>query len=284
MSQLTHFKKRIKAVQKTQKITKAMRLSAMSFYSRLERQRVAIEKYRAIVSHIIGQLQNDNVTFPSAFAPEELLDTRPLVIVCSSTKSLCGGLNNALLRLFDSKFIIEADQKPSFIGIGRKAVTLLHTKQLGKIVYEVEEYNDRELESIALAITEIIWNAKPVYTSVRCYTTRLKNFFVQLPQEQYILPLSLTQEKTGFLPAGSEYLYEQDKQKIAHKVAHHFLYTSILETLFHSFISENAARFIAMDQSTNNAERCLETLTLSYNKSRQSLITREIAELANNLE
>jgi F-type H+-transporting ATPase subunit gamma len=82
----------------------------------------------------------------------------------------------------------------------------------------------------------------------------------------------------------TEYEWEQSTEDTSLRIAEHYLYTSLVTVLFHSLISENAARFIAMDQSTTNADKYLETLALSYNKSRQSSITREIAALASNMD
>ncbi|MGD1997530.1 MAG: F0F1 ATP synthase subunit gamma, partial [Candidatus Dependentiae bacterium] len=160
-----------------------------------------------------------------------------------------------------------------------------------EIIHTAEDCAIPTIPEIARTITSLICSAKEPYTSVRVYYTHLQNFFMQSPTKEKIIPLDLNAEQDDAsgvkieLPKGhNRYLWEQEPAQISKHIIRHYLYTSIVSVLFDSLISENAARFIAMDQSTNNAEKYLENLSLDYNKSRQSLITREISELASNME
>lgn len=291
MSHLAQIKQRMRAIEKTQKITRAMRLIAMSLYSKLERKKEKLRQYREHVAQITALMRANIEDLPAIFAPEDLSNSRPLIILCTSTKALCGGMNGAIVRYFDKTFTLESNQKASFIAVGSRAITYLKERKAGEIIHTADDAAIATIPEIARTITSIICDAEEPYTSVRVYYTHLQSFFMQSPTKEKIIPLDLEptpDEDTGVnitLPEGhARYLWEQEPAQISAHIIRHYLYTSIVSVLFDSLISENAARFIAMDQSTNNAEKYLENLSLDYNKSRQSLITREISELASNME
>ena len=102
-----------------------------------------------------------------------------------------------------------------------------------------------------------------------------------------LIPLDITSSESSDIKPQvplSHYIWEQEPAALGAHIARQYLFTRLVHILFDNLISENAARFIAMDQSTNNAEKYLESLGMEYNKSRQSLITREIAELSSNMD
>ena len=287
MSHLIQIKQRIRAIEKTKKITRAMRLIAMSLYSKLEKKRLLLQNYQTIVSSLAGLVLTNEETLPKIFSPEDLGDTRPLIIVCSSSKGLCGGMNSSMMKYFEKTFTLGQQQRGTFIALGRRAITHLKGKNF-KLLHEAEECTIPTIPTLARTLTQIICDADPIYTSVRVYYTHLKSFFAQVPERETLIPFDMKgdepEKKDSPELTVDQYTWEQDQKMVANKLAEHYLYTSLVRVLFHNLISENAARFIAMDQSTNNADKYLESLALTYNKSRQSSITREIAELASNMD
>jgi len=283
MSHLIQIKQRIRAIEKTKKITRAMRLIAMSLYSKLEKQKAHLNTYNETVVSLTSLIAQYEDYLPSFFTPEDALNSHPLIILATSTKALCGALNNNIIRYFHKTFLLEKHQRASFVALGSRAISLLNTRPSGKILYNASECTIATIPTIAQNITQLICTALPAYTSVTVYHTYLKGFFVQIPVRTTLIPLDLKTTPEKPKPSTVSYLWEQNPQAVTSHIATHYLYTSIVRTLFHSLISENAARFIAMDQSTSNADKYLETLSIDYNKSRQNLITREIAELAANM-
>ncbi|MEI7580599.1 MAG: FoF1 ATP synthase subunit gamma [bacterium] len=293
MAHLSHIKSRILTVQKTQKITKAMRLIAMSFYSKLERQRSMLTAYRTATNTLTSLLSDGYAVLPAAYqkkqsATQHKSGEHALTIVCSSAKGLCGGLNNNLIRFFERSSISTQTTKPSLIAIGNKACSYLKESNYGTIIDRIPEYHLSTISSIAQTIVSHIWSQKVPYTSVTIFYTHLKNFFLQVPNKLELIPLSLEKadaatEKQS-LANKERYLWEQDPEKLGEALVKQHLYSALVHALFNNLISENAARFIAMDQSTNNAKKYLEALNLAYNKSRQNTITREIAEISSTLE
>jgi F-type H+-transporting ATPase subunit gamma len=293
MAHLSQIKSRILTVQKTQKITKAMRLIAMSFYSKLERQRSLLNAYRQATNTLTTLLSDGYAVLPEAYQKKSGTLTKKtpahsLVIVCSSAKGLCGGLNNNLIRFFERSSISTQTTKPSLIAIGHKACSYLKESNYGTIIDRIPEYHLSTISTIAQTIVAHLWSQPIPYTSVTIFYTHLKNFFIQLPQKLELIPLTLEKADSAgdkqVLANKEHYLWEQDPLALGEALVRQHLYSALVHALFNNLISENAARFIAMDQSTNNAKKYLETLHLAYNKSRQNTITREIAEISSTLE
>ena len=287
MAHLSHIKNRIQTVQKTQKITKAMRLIAMSFYSKLERQRVVLNTYRQATQSLTDLIQQGHATLPLAYQQTKQTG-QALVIVCSSAKGLCGGLNNNILRFFERSLISTQATKPAIIAIGAKACGYLQESRHGTVIEQIPEYHLNTVSELAQKIIIHIDEKKVPYSSITIFYTHLKNFFIQIPSKLQLLPFGAAKETEEVTPPTrnntDNYLWEQDPLVLGTALAKQHLYSELVHALFNNLISENAARFIAMDQSTNNAKKYLETLNLAYNKSRQSTITREIAELSSSFE
>lgn len=284
MTQLIQQKQKIKSIETTKKITHAVRLVSMSFYARLEKQNIPLQYYTSNITQFFSQLSkqlpdwDNNILFP-----KDILDSTPLFILIASSKGLCGSFNSNLFRYFDRNYYIEEHQTPKFITIGSKATKLVREKNLGNIIENYGELTSNNFNSIAKDLVEIIDNTQPPYSSITFYSNYLKNFFIQKPEKNQIIPATTQPQETQKEEQQSfdeDLIWEQDKVQIINFVATKYLKTSILDILFQSLISETASRFLAMDSSTNNAEKMLETLTLQYNKARQALITQEVSELS----
>jgi len=293
MSQLIQLKRRIESIKKTSKITHAMRLMAMSIYSTLERKNISIGRYRERISKLFTHsLQYNKGWKHPIFYPEDILDATPLFIIVASTKGLCGSFNSNLKRYFERTFIVEDHQNPTFITIGDKAKSFLLTGQQRYIAKHFQSFASSEIVSIAETITAHILSHRPIHSSVTVYCNTFKNFFTQIPSRSSIIPFHMhgkNPKKNKELSKVSslhkyieeeEPIWEQDKDRIMLFICERNLKALLFDILIESLLSEHAARFVAMDLSTSNAEKYLEKLTLKFNKSRQALITREVAELS----
>jgi F-type H+-transporting ATPase subunit gamma len=281
MSQLTIFKRRINSIKTTKKITHAMRLISMSLYSRMDEERKALEYHHHAVKNLFSILHPG---FPGSESldPEEILDVNPLIILAFPIKGLCGGLNSILAKYIDQNLFIEEHQKPTFITIGQKATEFVREHKWKPILHSYHELNSQSFKSVASLLSKHILSPNTRYSSVTWYHTYFKNFFTQVPQKVSIIPLK--NENTGNSTINPEDLsWEQSTSDIQEKIAQSYLKSNITYLLFQSLISEYAARFVAMDNSTTNAEKYLDRLVLQFNKMRQALITREVSELSASL-
>lgn len=278
MSTLISLKNKIKSIQTTQKITHAIRLSSMSVYSKLEKQSKFLSDYSVHVSNMFSQILSCSPDWKNPiFSPDDILDVNPLFIVISSSKGLCGSFNSNLFRYFERACFIEEHQVAKFITIGKKSESFIKSKKLGESVLSIDELTVSNFDSVAKEISSLI-NSHYEFSSVSVYSNLFKSFFVQKPHKTTLIPIDVSKRKGDEI----EFLWEQPKDQILNNLALKYLNSSILNILFQSLIAENASRFVAMDSSTNNAEKLLERLILHFNKTRQTLITREVSELSVN--
>ncbi len=298
MSQLVYLKQKIRSIQTTKKITHAVRLVSMSLYNRVDKINNPLNTYTNNVQQLFG----DVLTYvpewrDSLLFPRDVLDTRPLFIVVATSKGLCGSLNSNLLRYIDTSLFIEKQQTPKFIAIGQKAVTYVREKNLGELIHSYPELNSNNFVALADELIDKIINAEPNYSSVSFFSSVAKSFFAQMPRKFTVIPMqqqfaSMFKDKDLEKEQGSESLaekereeldeliWEQSKDDILKFLSISYLRSSIIYILFHALRAEHSARFLAMENSTNNAEKYLERLTLQFNKLRQSLITKEVSELS----
>ncbi len=286
MAQLTQLRRKIQAIETTKKITYAIRLVSMASYAKLDKQVNFLREYKNNISKTFTQILNikESEWNNKILFPEDIFDQTPLIIVISSTKGLCGSFNSNLNRFMERKLIIEKNQKPEFITIGNKAKKEIEAKNLGEIILNFNELNYSLLETISSKIIDKIYENNKTYSSVIFYSNKLINFFIQRPQKTTLIPVILDTLEEQNISKEFDPILTQNEKDILDFMAEKYIKSSITEILFQSLIAESASRFLAMDSSNTNAKKILERLTLQYNKSRQSLITKEVSELCSNIE
>ncbi len=284
MSQLAHLRQKIHSIETTKKITHAVRLISMSFYNRMEKNYQPLNLYSTTLVSLFGQLLLHAKTWTNeTFLPYDLLDQRPLFIIVSTSKGLCGGLNINLFRYFEQSFFVEPHQQPSFIVIGTKGIAYIKGRKLSNIVSVYPEVNSSNLFALTQELIAKILFSDKQYSSVSFFSNETRSFFAQKPMKTTLLPLSVARLKDAYNDnfdpdAEPDLIWEQQAGTVLDRLAMRYLHNAIMKILFDSMRSEQAARFLAMDNSTNNAEKYLEPLILQFNKMRQALITKEIFE------
>lgn len=295
MSHLVQLREQIKAVQTTKKITHAVRLVSMSMYAKLEKFAAPHQAYfRSIANFFAALLERDATWQHPIYNSDDLLDKRPLVIVISTSKGLCGSLNSNLFRFLEQNIFPQAHQSPEFIVIGQRGIRYVKERAWGEIAYAYPELSSNNYTTIAEDLVDRIINSPKRYTSVTFFGSYLKTFFQQQPKKMRLLPIEKDQllflgdEKAASASidsafgSDSEPIFEQNLDELMDYTAASYVYGFVLNVLFQAILAEHAARFLAMDSSTTNAEKYLEKLTLQYNKIRQAVITKEVAELSSN--
>lgn len=260
MSHFIALRQRIKVIETIKKTTSAMRLISMSVHSRLRNQKTILEEYTA---EITEQLKKAELYAPAPEALEEQ-DTqnkapeRPVIILIGSQKGLCGVFNEQLFRLFDQQKIAP---QSIIITVGKYAYD--HAIKAGLQSHTAyNQFNITNFAEIASALTQLLF--KLPQTQATAFSNRPRTFFIQKPD---ILQLNLNKSSQE-LPATVQYL-----KKLQIK-------TIILQLLYESLLAEQAARFLSMDTAYRNADEVLNQTKLSYNKARQTAVTRELTELS----
>ncbi len=278
MSKLIAMRNRIKAIKTIKKITHAMRLISMSNQTKLKKQHEAITTYVESVASLFFTLKHATPDWKHPiFTPEK--NNKTLRIVIGSQKGLCGSFNTNVIRALESKEQ-ENNNSIDYIAVGKKIVQHIQKEYPEQLIISHPTLNRRNMYEITQDIISYITSAKTSYSSVEVYSNIFKNFFLQIATESVIIPIKEYKKNNVVRPP--EYIWEQDKHTILNTLANQYLSAHIEYYIFQSLLSEHAARFVSMDNSTRNANTLLETTTRTYNKLRQTKITTEITELSSN--
>ena len=291
MPNLKELKNRISSVKSTRKITSAMKMVAASKLRRAqelaESSRVYADSLSFILSSLAGNTKN------SSDLPEILTGRKnskiTLLIINSSDRGLCGGFNSNLFR--NAKKWISDQQglgkSVKIMTVGKKASSFYKKTDLDIVAsFEDLNSNDRQLqvsEEIKNKIMELFENNEIDEVSI------LFNKFVsaisQEPTYQSLIPLSNDETSEEESEANnSVFEFEPDKNELLEYLVPRNFLTQIYRSVLESSASEHAARMTSMDNATRNAGDMIDRLTLTYNRTRQAFITKELIEIISGAE
>jgi F-type H+-transporting ATPase subunit gamma len=275
---------KIKSVQSTRKITKAMEMVAASKMRKAQERMRHARPYGDKIRNIAAHLANANPEYRHDFLVRHE-DRRDVgVILVTSDKGLCGGLNTNALRLLTSKVKDWQDEgrKVRFTAFGNKGFSFL--QRFGaKIVSHLVHYGDTpHLEKLVGPGRVMIQDyVKGEIGAVYVVYTRFINTMKQEPVIEQLLPLTADrlQETDRTARGGWDYLYEPDAKTVLEQLLRRYLEAIVYQALAENIASEQSARMVAMKAASDNASNVIDQLTLVYNKSRQAAITKELSEI-----
>lgn len=282
MSKLIQMRHRIQTIETIRKITDVMRIISMSAHSRLKTKQEPLSEYLDTLKKLLAKVQ---LATPS-WSNERLMPTSEnnnrLIVVIGSQKGLCGGFNTQL-----SKFLQEyLKQNPSahyhFTAVGKKPIDYLINNYPDRLICSFPVLTARNFLSIAQELTDLTMLATPAYTSVTIISNVFKNFFTQKATITHLIPFDPTIVSAATTPPTEGYMWDETPSELLNTLAVQYIEAQFQHLIFQSLLSEHAARFISMDNSTRNANSLLTTTKLEYNKVRQTKITTEITELSGN--
>ena len=291
MPNLKELKNRISSVKSTRKITSAMKMVAASKLRRAqelaESSRVYADSLSFILSSLAGNTKN------SADLPEILTGREnskiSLLIINSSDRGLCGGFNSNLFRNAKKWISDQQGQGKSvkIMTVGKKASSFYKKTDIDIVAsFEDLNSNDRQLqvsEEIKNKIMELFENNEIDEVSI------LFNKFVsaisQEPIYQSLIPLSNEETSEDESEANNAiFEFEPDKNELLEYLVPRNFLTQIYRSVLESSASEHAARMTSMDNATRNAGDMIDRLTLTYNRTRQAFITKELIEIISGAE
>lgn len=279
MASLRQIRRRIKSVQNTRKITRAMEMVAASKLRRFEdalgMSQHAANFVEALLKHLIGDLAGYEHPL---FEKREKREKTALTVF-SSDSGLCGVYNSNVLTAA-TQFSRQFDKsKLEIIAVGKTAQ--LHFKSLGYRVSELFcEIRMQNLESNIQKLNQVLTEGFIQHRFDAIYLTRTQ-FFSKAnfkPVSEQFLPLEVdadSEEKKS----QSAYILEPNARHILEALIPEFLYTKMRKCLLEALLSEQVSRMIAMRQATDNAQEMIESLTLLRNRVRQAAITKELIEI-----
>ena len=274
-------KLRIKSVQSTMQITKAMELVASS---KLRRAKERSEKCRPYFDELYQTLQNiaeGNTDFSSVFAKPNS-NEKTCYVVIAGDRGLAGGYNGNLFKC------MEADsngKEYSVLPIGKKSVEYFRHHNAEILTEDFNEIADIRV-SDSFAISKLICDEfkNGSFGCVKLVYTQFINILSQVPHAVSVLPLADLDSDTDNEAVRNLILYEPDSNEVFNTIVPEYLAGVIYGAICDSVASEQAARRTAMDAATSNAEEMIEKLNLNYNRARQASITQEITEIVGGAE
>jgi F-type H+-transporting ATPase subunit gamma len=279
---------KIKSVQNTRKITKAMEMVAASKMRKAQERMRAARPYGEKIRNVAAHISHANPEYRHPFLIERDTVKRVGIIVVTADKGLCGGLNTNVLRLA-LNHIREWEAQGEEIeacAIGNKGYGFL--QRLGvQVVSQVIGLGDRPNMEKMIGALKVMLDG---YTADRfdrlmIFYTRFINTMKQEPVMEQLLPLSakhiaVSSDVAGATPTGSwDYLYEPDAAVVLNQVLTRYIEALIYQGVTENMASEQSARMVAMKSASDNAGNVIDELTLIYNKSRQASITKELSEI-----
>ena len=291
MPNLKELKNRISSVKSTRKITSAMKMVAASKLRRAqdlaESSRVYADSLSFILSSLAGNTKN------SSDLPEILTGREnskiSLLIINSSDRGLCGGFNSNLFRNAKN-WISEQQEKGKsvkIITVGKKASSFYKKTDLNVIAnFDDLNSNDKQLqvsEEIKNKIMDLFENNE--IDEVSILFNKFVSVITQEPTYQSLIPLSNEEADEEVIDTSNAvFEFEPDKNELLEYLVPRNFLTQIYRSVLESSASEHAARMTSMDNATRNAGDMIDGLTLTYNRTRQAFITKELIEIISGAE
>ena len=296
MAGIKEIRTKIKSVQNTRKITKAMEMVAASKMRKAQERMRAGRPYALKVRSIAAHLMQANPEYnhPYLNETEELKSAG--VVVVTTDKGLCGGLNTNIMRLvlshltqFKAKGV-----EVQFTAFGNKGLGVLSRVGANVVTQEVGLGDKPELDRLIGAIkVQLDDFVQGKINAVYLATTRFVNTMRQEPVFFRLLPLpgKLNDPSAGFDRTGDDelslsqsqngwdYIYEPDAKTVIDELLQRYVEGLVFQAVAESMASEQSARMVAMKAASDNAKKVIGDLQLVYNKTRQAAITKEISEI-----
>lgn len=291
MANLKEVKGRIQSVISTQQITKAMKMVAAAklrrAQDRITQMRPYSKKLSAITSNVAAGVDSEQIENPYAEVREV---NNVLLIVVTSDRGLCGAFNSNVQKFakqrIAEKYSYEAKYDGvSILPIGKKAFD--HFKKRGYKV--IDKYYDlfsnldfpHVIEAAEFVMNEFLEGG---FDKVEIIYNEFKNVATQVVRAEPFLPLEAVAEEGKVESNPTDYLFEPSQEFIFSEIIPKSLKIQFYKTLLESNAAEQGARMTAMDQATDNAGELLKELRLTYNRTRQAAITKEILEIVGGAE
>jgi F-type H+-transporting ATPase subunit gamma len=272
---------KIKSVENTRKITRAMEMVAASKMRKAQERMRAARPYAEKIRQVAAHLSRANPEYKHPFLIKRDVIKNVAVIIVTSDKGLCGGLNTNILRLVVARMKeLEGESKGiSICAIGNKGFSFMsrigakvkshmiglgdipHVEKLiGAVKVMLDAYNAGEIDAIYISYNGFI------------------NTMKQEPRIEQLLPLS----SENLEPANShtwDYIYEPDAKVVVDELLVRYIESLVYNAVTENQASEQSARMVAMKAASDNAKEVIGELKLIYNKARQAAITKEISEI-----
>ncbi|GAB3730100.1 F0F1 ATP synthase subunit gamma [Luteimonas pelagia] len=272
-------KTKIKSVQNTRKVTRALEMVSASKIRKAQDRMKASRPYARAMKQVIGHLAQASSEYQHPFLVERKDPRRVGYVIVSSDRGLAGGLNNNLFRKLLGEFRRWQEQgvEVDVVTIGQKASVFfrrIKVGMLGTVTHLGDEPRVEQLVGVIKVMLDAYTEGKVdrVFLAYNDFV----NTMVQRAAFDQLLPLPPSEQVARH---DWDYLYEPDPETVLEHVLTRYIESLVYQAVMENVASEHAARMVAMKAASDNATKLIDTLNLSYNKARQAAITQEISEI-----
>jgi len=275
---------KIKSVENTKKITKAMEMVAASKMRKAQDRMRAARPYSEKIRNIAANLATANPEYTHPFLAEEQKEQAKAIgfIVVTTDKGLCGGMNTNILRMVTAKTreLETAGNKIAAVAIGNKGLGFLNRVGV-PVVAQVTQIGDTpHLEKLIGPVKVMLekFQNGEVDAVYLCYT-KFINTMKQEPVVEQLLPLPAAKTQADAGNHNWDYIYEPDAATVIDELLERYVEALVYQSVAENLASEQSARMVAMKAASDNAGSVIGELKLIYNKTRQAAITKELSEI-----
>ena len=283
MATTKEIRNKVKSIKNTQKITKAMEMVAASKMRRAQERMSATKPYALKIRQVVAHLASGKSEFKHAYLEKRDQIKRIGMIVITSDRGLCGGLNVNLLKntLLNLRHWQSEQVEVDLCLIGSKAENFFR-RFGGNIVGSAAHLGDKPTIQQLLGIINIMLQSYAAGTIDALYLSYndFVNTMTQKPVMHTLLPIAMQADESASAPSHHwDYLYEPDEKSLVDMLLTRYIESQVYQSVVENIACEQAARMVAMKNATENAGNLISELQLLYNKARQSAITQELAEI-----
>jgi F-type H+-transporting ATPase subunit gamma len=271
---------KIKSVQNTRKVTRALEMVSASKIRKAQDMMHASRPYARMMKQVIGHLAHANPEYRHPFTVEREEVKRVGYVIVATDRGLCGGLNNNMFRKLLGEFKQWQDQgvEISTVIIGRKAAQFFRRLKVD-IAAATQDLGERPRLEDLIGVLKVVLDGYREGRIDRLYIcyNQFINTMVQKATFDQLLPLPPTEDEP--MLQYWDYLYEPDAESLLDDVLTRYVESLVYQATLENLASEHAARMVAMKSASDNASNLIDDLKLVYNKARQAAITQEISEI-----
>lgn len=281
MSSKKEIQHRIKSVKNTKKVTRAMEMVSAAKMRKAVEAVLKSRAYADLSQEIASKINQDKTKHPLFSPKAENSESKTAIILFSSNRGLCGGLNTNLIKKVINHKPLNTDKKIDIILIGKKGAKIIKNPNF-ELVADFKKEDTAFKSKDILPIVKLVLTDYQAgkYSQILLAYNHFKSAASQEPKIKQILPIINDKNKENDQKnKNDEYLFEPGMFQVLDALIPRMIEIQIFQALLESNASEHSARMAAMHQATESAGEMIEELTLSFNKARQASITQEIAEI-----
>lgn len=279
---------KIRSVKNTQKITRAMEMVAASKMRKAQDRMKKARPYGEKIRNVAAHMSRANTEYRHPFLEERDSVKRVGIIVVTSDKGLCGGLNTNVLRrtLSEMKAWQSEGEELEVCCIGNKGLGFM-TRVKANVISQVVALGDTpDMEELIGAVKVVLDGyTQDRFDRVYIFYNRFINTMKQEPVMEQLLPLSDEKMQSeqhkdeSVAKRGWDYIYEPEAKPVIDDIMVRYVEALVYQAITENMASEQSARMVAMKAASDNAGNVIDELTLIYNKTRQAAITKELSEI-----